>query len=126
MLLLDKLTQSAPFKDRHLGGQLLQNAGLSGNDIVRLANMHILVPVATQHPESIKFHDVGAGEYKVSEFHPFQVDWHPAGNGPLGERFEAIGGLASKELHGARTQFPNELEALAKSSIVVEAERYLS
>jgi hypothetical protein len=120
ILLLDMLTQSDPFKDRRLRGSLLNRAAFSVNDIGRLFELGIIIPTAVSQPANVVFED-GSVSY-----HPFEMDWHPAGEGTLDDRFEAIEQLAAEELHGALGRFSGELESLARDLIVWEAERYLT
>lgn len=119
ILLLDSFTQAAPFKDRRLRGVLLKREGVSADDLGRLFGLDFIIPTAVSQPANVIFDD-GSVSY-----HPFEMDWHPAGEGTLDERFEAIEQLASRELHGALEKYPVELETLARQSIVREAERYL-
>ena len=120
MLLLDKLAQSGPCKDRRLLGGLLRRAGFSTNNIGQLFELGILRPAAVTQPGNFKFLEESVSYY------PFEMDWHPSGEGTLDDRFEALEQLASKEIHGASAKFPEELEGLARKSIVWEAERSLS
>lgn len=119
MLLLDKFTQSDPFKDRRLRGWLLERAGFAPDEVGQLLEMGILYPESVTKPGNLVF---GSGSIN---YRPFEIDWSPAGEGSLTARFEAIEQLASQELHKAVDKFPHELETLAKNSIVWEAERYL-
>jgi hypothetical protein len=119
MLLLDRFTQSDPFKDKRLRGNLLMKAGFSVSDVGQLFDLGIIYPAAAPQPANIEFHA------EHTSYRPLEIDWHPYGEGTLDERFEAIEQLASRELHGAAARFPGELETLARNSIVWEAERYL-
>ncbi|MET3172903.1 UNVERIFIED_ORG: hypothetical protein ABIB52_000731 [Arthrobacter sp. UYCu721] len=120
ILLLDMLTQSDPFKDRRLRGSLLYRAAFSVNDIGRLFELGIIIPTAVSQPANVVFTEDSAS------YRPFEMDWHPAGEGTLDDRFEAIEQLAAEELHGALARFSGELESLARDLIVQEAERYLT
>lgn len=119
ILLLDKLTQSDPFKDRRLRGNLLDRAHISNDDIGRLFELGIIVPTAVSRPSKIVFGDEG------TTYYPFEMDWQPAGEGRLEDRFGAIERLSSQEIHGAADKYPREVETLAGRLIVMEAERYL-
>ncbi|MGY4541174.1 hypothetical protein ACVWY0_001083 [Arthrobacter sp. UYNi723] len=120
MLLLDRLSQSDPFKDKRLRGALLKKAGFSSNDVGRLFDLGIIYPAAVPQPANIEFLD------EHINYRPLEIDWHPFGEGTLDERFESIERLVSEELHGAAEKFPADLETLARKSIVWEAERYLT
>ncbi|CAM3343001.1 hypothetical protein PSET11_02959 [Arthrobacter ulcerisalmonis] len=120
VMLLDKLTQSDPFKDKRLRGLFLKQAGFSSGELGRLLRLGVLVPANAQQPANIEFVDDSVS------YIPFEIDWHPAGEGTLDDRFEAIEQLTSQEIHSALGRFPMELETAAKECIVQEAERYLS
>ncbi|KIA72695.1 hypothetical protein ANMWB30_24630 [Arthrobacter sp. MWB30] len=120
ILLLDKLTQSDPFKDKRLRGMSLHEAGFSTGEIGRLMELGLILPARVLRPENVVF-----GENGIT-YYPFEIDWHPVGVGPLDERFDEIEQLASHEVHYALDRFPMELESQAKECIVREAERYLS
>jgi hypothetical protein len=120
MLLLDRFSQSDPFKDQQLRGSLLMRAGFSTDDVSQLFDLGIIYPGSVPQPANIEFHA------EHTSYRPLEIDWRPNGEGPLNERFDAIERLASKELHGAAARFPGELETLARDSIVREAERYLT
>lgn len=119
ILLLDKFTQSTPFKDGLLRGALLMKAGFSTTEIGQLLGLGIIYPASVRQPENIEFNDEGV------RYYPYEVDWNPSGEGPQDDRFAAIGKLASLELHGAVAKFPQEFETMARKLVIWEAERYL-
>lgn len=119
ILLLDKLAQSGPFKDRRMPGVFLKDEGLTKHEIGQLFDLGIIRPAGTTMPGSIEFHE-GSTSYA-----PFDIHWHPAGDGTIPERFESVENLASAELHGALRRFSEEIHSRCKEAIVLEAEKYL-
>lgn len=119
VLLLDHFTQLGPFKDRRLRGRLLLDAGLSATEVGELLDLGIIRPAAAVTPGSVEFHEEGIS------YRPFEIDWHPAGDGTLEDRFEAVERLAAAELRDALDKFPDEVRSRCRESIVWEAERYL-
>lgn len=119
ILLLDKLTQSDPFKDKRLGGSDLSRAAFSAKDIGRLFDLGIIMPAGVSQPANVVFADDSVS------YRPFETDWQPSGEGSLTDRYEAVEQLTATELHSALTRFSGELEILTRDLIVEEAERYL-
>lgn len=119
VLLLDHFIQSGPFKDRRLRGRLMLDAGLSANDVGALLDLGIIRPAATSTAGSVEFNE------ESINYRPFEIDWHPAGEGTLEDRFEAVERLAAEELKEAVDKYPKDIQSRCRESINWEAERYL-